>query len=240
MIILAFDSTAKAASVAVCDGEKLLALYNIDNGLTQSELLLPMAENMLKCLKLNFSDVDLLACAVGPGSFTGVRIGVALVKGIAFGRNIPCVAVSTLDELAENLSGLDGIIVPCMDARRQQVYTATYRGKDGKLEKLTEDRAVAISELAEELKAYSNEPIYLSGDGYDVAKRTLSDMGIKVCDTPELLITENAYSIAKIAKRKYDTGEYLTDLEIAPTYLRMPQAERERLERLAKDNNQNQ
>lgn len=240
MIILAFDSTAKAASVAVCDGEKLLALYNIDNGLTQSELLLPMAENMLKCLKLNFSDVDLLACAVGPGSFTGVRIGVALVKGIAFGRNIPCVAVSTLDELAENLSGLDGIIVPCMDARRQQVYTATYRGKDGKLEKLTEDRAVAISELAEELKAYSNEPIYLSGDGYDVAKRTLSDMGIKVCDTPGLLITENAYSIAKIAKRKFDTGEYLTDLEIAPTYLRMPQAERERLERLAKDNNQNQ
>lgn len=240
MIILAFDSTAKAASVAVCDGEKLLALYNIDNGLTQSELLLPMAENMLKSLKLNFSDVDLLACAVGPGSFTGVRIGVALVKGIAFGRNIPCVAVSTLDELAENLSGLDGIIIPCMDARRQQVYTATYRGKDGKLEKLTEDRAVAISELAEELKAYSNEPIYLSGDGYDVAKRTLSDMGIKVCDTPELLITENAYSIAKIAKRKYDTGEYLTDLEIAPTYLRMPQAERERLERLAKDNNQNQ
>ena len=130
MITLAFDSTAKAASVAICDGEKLLALYNIDNGLTQSELLLPMAENMLKSLQLSFSDVELLACAVGPGSFTSVRIGVALVKGIAFARNIPCVAVSTLDELAENLHGLNGIIVPCMDARRQQVYTATYRGRD--------------------------------------------------------------------------------------------------------------
>ena len=235
MITLAFDSTAKAASVAVCDGEKLLALYNIDNGLTQSELLLPMAENTLKSLNLSFSDVELLACAVGPGSFTGVRIGVALVKGIAFGRNIPCIEVSTLDELAENLRGLSGIIVPCMDARRQQVYTATYRGRDGDLEKLTEDRAMAISELAEELRAY-DEPIYLSGDGYAVAKRGLEAAGIKVEATPELLITENAYSVARIAVRKYEKGEYTTDLEIAPTYLRMPQAERERLERLAQQN----
>ena len=235
MITLAFDSTAKAASVAVCDGEKLLALYNIDNGLTQSELLLPMAENMLKSLNLSFSDVELLACAVGPGSFTGVRIGVALVKGIAFGRGIPCVEVSTLDELAENLRGLSGIIVPCMDARRQQVYTATYHGHDGELEKLTEDRAMAISELAEELKAY-DEPIYLSGDGYAVAKRGLETAGIKVEATPELLITENAYSVARIAVRKHEKGEYTTDLEIAPTYLRMPQAERERLERLAQQN----
>ena len=234
MIILAFDSTAKAASVAVADGEKLLALYNIDNGLTQSELLLPMAENMLASLKLTFDDVGLLACSVGPGSFTGVRIGVALVKGIAFGKNIPCVSVSTLDELAENLAGLDGIIVPCMDARRQQVYTATYRGRNGALEKLTEDRAIAISELAEELKTY-DEPIYLSGDGYDVAKRGLEALGVKIKDTPKLLITENAYSVALIAKRMYDEGKYGTDLEIAPTYLRMPQAERERLERLAQE-----
>ena len=236
MITLAFDSTAKAASVAICDGEKLLALYNIDNGLTQSELLLPMAENMLKSLQLSFSDVELLACAVGPGSFTGVRIGVALVKGIAFARNIPCVAVSTLDELAENLHGLNGIIVPCMDARRQQVYTATYRGRDGELEKLTEDRAIAISELAEELRAF-DEPIYLSGDGYAVAKRGLEAAGIKVESTPELLITENAYSVARIAIRKYEKGEYMSDLEIVPTYLRMPQAERERLERLAAQEN---
>jgi tRNA threonylcarbamoyladenosine biosynthesis protein TsaB len=144
MIILAFDSTAKAASVAVCDGEKLLANYNIDNGLTQSELLLPMAENMLASLRLTFDDVDLLACSVGPGSFTGVRIGVALVKGIAFGKNIPCVSVSTLDELAENLKGLEGIIVPTMDARRQQVYTATYRGRGAEIEKLTLDSKFSV------------------------------------------------------------------------------------------------
>ena len=238
MITLAFDSTAKAASVAVTDGDKLLALYNIDNGLTQSELLLPMAENMLKNLKLTFNDVGLLACAVGPGSFTGVRIGVALVKGIAFGKNIPCVAVSTLDELAENLSGLDGIIVPVMDARRQQVYTATYRGKGGTLDKLTPDRAIAISELAQELKEYS-EPIYLVGDGYDVARRGLIAAGVDVKETPKLLITENAYSVALVANRKYEKCETVSDLEIAPTYLRMPQAERERLERLAAESNNN-
>ena len=235
MIILAFDSTAKAASVAVTDDEKLLALYNIDNGLTQSELLLPMAENMLKSLRLSFDDVGLLACAVGPGSFTGVRIGVALVKGIAFGKNIPTIAVSTLDELAENLAGLDGIIVPVMDARRQQVYTATYKGEGGSLKKLTPDRAIAISELAEELKAFS-EPIYLVGDGYEVAKRGLLAAGVAVMETPKLLITENAYSVALVAKRKHEAGEVMSDLEIAPTYLRMPQAERERLERLEKEN----
>ena len=238
MITLAFDSTAKAASVAVCDGDELLALYNIDNGLTQSELLLPMAENMLKSLKLTFDDVNLLACAVGPGSFTGVRIGVALVKGIAFGKNIPCVSVSTLDELAVNLEGLDGIIVPVMDARRQQVYTATYKGEGGSLNKLTPDRAIAISELAEELKCYT-EPIYLVGDGYDVAKRGLMAAGVNVKNTPKLLITENAYSVARVAIRKYENGEATSDLEIAPTYLRMPQAERERLERLAQESKNN-
>lgn len=233
MIILAFDSTAKAASVAITDDDKLLALYNIDNGLTQSELLLPMAENMLANLGIGIDDVGLLACAVGPGSFTGVRIGVALVKGLAFGKNIPCVAVSTLDELAENLNGLTGIIAPVMDARRGQVYTAVYRGNGGKLEKLTEDMAIPITELGNMLKEYARDPIYLSGDGYSTARATLTDMGIKLEDTPHLLITENAYSVAKIAKRLYDEGKATSDLEIQPTYLRMPQAERERLERLA-------
>lgn len=232
MRILAFDSTAKAASVAVSDGDKLLGLYTIDNGLTQSELLLPMAENMLKSLKLSFDDIDLLACSVGPGSFTGVRIGVSLVKGIAFGKNIPCVSVSTLDALAENLQGLEGIVVPCMDARRSQVYTATYRCHDGKVEKLTEDRAMAISDLGEELKSYKNENIYIVGDGYNGVRSILLNMGVSTMTTPELLINENAYSVARVAKKMHEAGESTDDLKIAPTYLRMPQAERERLERL--------
>ena len=113
MKILAFDGTAKAASVAVADGDRVLSVCTVDNGLTQSELLLPMAEDMLKSLKLGFGDIDLFATSVGPGSFTGVRIGVSLIKGLAFGRELPCVEVSTLEALAENLRGLKGIILPC-------------------------------------------------------------------------------------------------------------------------------
>ncbi len=231
MKILAFDSTAKIASVAVTDGDRLLGQYNIDNGLTQSELLLPMAENLLKALKLSYSNIELIAVAVGPGSFTGVRIGVALAKGIAFSKNIPCVAVSTLDELCENISPLRGILAPCMDARRAQVYNALYRSDSSGLTRLTPDRAISLSELANELRAFEGEDIYIAGDGYDVAKKALSADGIKLADTPPLLIAENAYSCARVALKKYNAGEVLTDTELAPTYLRLPQAERERLER---------
>lgn len=237
MITLAFDSTAKVASVAVCEGERLLGLYNVDNGLTQSELLLPMAEDILKALKLSFSDVGLLCAAVGPGSFTGVRIGVALVKGLAFGKNTPCVSVSTIEALAENAAGLEGIIAPVMDARRNQVYTAIFSSDGTALERIMPDSAISFAELAGVLSEYEGKKIYLVGDGYDVAKRALSELGIRVESTPELLRSENAFSIAKIAYRKYTAGDYTDDKNINPTYLRVPQAERERLERLKTEEN---
>ncbi|MBQ8302378.1 MAG: tRNA (adenosine(37)-N6)-threonylcarbamoyltransferase complex dimerization subunit type 1 TsaB [Clostridia bacterium] len=233
MKILAFDGTAKAATVALTDGDRTLGYYTVDNGLTQSELLLPMAENLLSSLKLSFSDVELFATSVGPGSFTGVRIGVSLVKGLAFGKNIPCVGVSTLEALAENLKPLKGILVPCMDARRGQVYSATFRSDGENIERLTEDRAIALSALAEELREYGDECIYLSGDGYEVARRALLAENITLSATPELLILENAVSVAKVAKRSYERGEAVSDSELSPIYLRMPQAERERLEREA-------
>ena len=232
MIILAFESTAKVASVAVCDNERLLAQYNIDNGLTQSELLLPMAEDMLKSLKLSFSDVELLCAAVGPGSFTGVRIGTSLIKGIAFGRDIPCVEVSTLEELAENITPLGDLLVPVMDARRNQAYTAIFASDGENATRITEDAAMSIDELAEMLTQYKDKKIYLSGDGYEVVRRGLTERGIKTEITPALLIAENAYSVAKIAYRKFKNGEYVSDKDVKPTYLRMPQAERERLERI--------
>ena len=231
MITLAFDGTAKVASCAILDGQKVLSLYSIDNGLTQSELLLPMAESMLTALKLSFSDVGLYATAVGPGSFTGVRIGVSLIKGLAFGKNTPCVPVSTLEALAENLAPLDGILVPCMDARRSQVYSAIFKSDGQTLRRITEDRAIAISDLAEELKKYEGKRIYLSGDGYTVALKGLREAGVEVCDTPPLLINENAASVAKVALRKYEEGLTVSDSELSPVYLRLPQAERERLER---------
>ena len=233
MKILAFDGTAKAASVAVCDGDRILGCTTIDNGLTQSELLLPMAEDLLRSLKLSFNNIDIYATSVGPGSFTGVRIGVSLIKGLAFGRDLPCVEISTLEALAENLRGLKGIIVPCMDARRNQVYSATFMSDGESLTRLTEDRAIALTDLANELEAYTETNIYLSGDGYAVAKKALTARGINLESTPELLILENAASVAKVAKRKYESGEYVSDSALSPMYLRMPQAERERLEREA-------
>lgn len=231
--ILAFDGTAKAATVAVSDGDKILGHYTIDNGLTQSELLLPMAENLLKSLKLSFSDIGLFATAVGPGSFTGVRIGVSLVKGLAFGRGVPCTSVSTLEALAENVSGLNGIILPCMDARRGQVYTATFTSDVRGVTRLTEDRAISLSQLAEELKVFEGKPIYLCGDGYEVAKNALEAAGIAICPTPELMICQSGASVARVAYRMWRDGGLTTDTELSPTYLRLPQAERERLEREA-------
>ena len=234
MYTLAFDSSAKIASVAVMADDKIVASYNIDNGLTQSELLLPMAEDMLKSLGLKFSDIGLFATSVGPGSFTGVRIGVSLVKGLAFGRGVPCVSVSTLDALAENLNGLSGIIAPCMDARRSQVYTAIYSSDGEKISKLTEDMAISITELYERLSAY-DEDIYIVGDGYDIVKKKLSELGLQAKNTPRDIRLENAASVARIAYRRYSAGEYISDGEISPTYLRLPQAERERLERINKE-----
>lgn len=232
MITLAFDSTAKAASVAITDGERPLAVYTIENGLTQSELLLPMAESALKALKLTFSDVELLAASVGPGSFTGVRIGTALVKGIAFGKNIPCASVSTLEALAQNLSGIDGIVAPVMDARRGQVYTAIFASTGGGIERITEDIAISIEELAEKLSPYVGErKIYLCGDGYNVVKRAFQRLDLHTENTPPLLLSENAYSVAVAAQRIYERGECTSDTEHNPTYLRIPQAERERLEK---------
>ena len=235
MYTLAFDSSAKVASVAVMADDRIIASYSIDNGLTQSELLLPMAEDMLKSLGLKFSDIELFATSVGPGSFTGVRIGVSLVKGLAFGRSVPCVAVSTLDALAENLMGLSGIIVPCMDARRSQVYTAIYSSDGEDMSKLTEDMAISITELYERLLSLGNQDIYISGDGYDIVKKKFSEFGLQVKSTPHNLRLENAASVAKIAYKKYYSGEYTSDGELSPTYLRLPQAERERLERINKE-----
>ena len=236
MKILAFDSTAKTASVALLDDRRMVALFNIDNGLTQSELLLPMAEDLLKRCKIDFDDIDMVCCSEGPGSFTGVRIAVALVKGIALGRDLPCVGVSTLEALCANAEGLSGIIVPVMDARRGQVYTAVFKSDDEGCKRVTEDCAIAITELYEKLSEFSGTPIYLVGDGYEVAYKGLSSLGLKLERTPELLKAQNAYSIGRLAYDKYKNGNFTKDTEISPTYLRVPQAERERLERIEKEN----
>ncbi|MBQ7387698.1 MAG: tRNA (adenosine(37)-N6)-threonylcarbamoyltransferase complex dimerization subunit type 1 TsaB [Clostridia bacterium] len=232
MITLAFDSTAAVASVAVIDDGRVLGECTINNGLTQSELLLPMAEDLLKTLGLTFDSVGLYAAAAGPGSITGVRIGVSLIKGLAFGKNIPCVEVSTLEALAENLVPLNAVLCPAMDARRAQVYNAIFECDGENVKRITPDRAISLAELADELRAYGDRKIYVSGDGYTVVHRALAEVGVVLQKTPRAMISASAASVGLVAERKYAHGEFVSDSELSPIYLRLPQAERERLEKM--------
>ena len=229
MIILALDSTAQTGAVALCRDEKLIASFTLNTGNTHSETLLPSVEVVLKLGDMTVDDVDLFAISKGPGSFTGVRIGAATVKGMAFGKDKPCIGVSTLEALAYNLRGFSGIACPVMNARRSQVYNALFRVENGKIERLCPDRAIALTELAEELAAYGDTPIYLSGDGYDMTREALASCNLG--NTPEELIYQSGYSVAMCALAAYEAGERTTDAELVPTYLRLPQAERERLEK---------
>ncbi len=228
MKILAFDSTAVTASVAVAEDERLLAEITLNNGNTHSETLLPMAEALFRMLSITADDIDLFATSSGPGSFTGVRIGAATLKGMAFGRGKPCVGVSTLEALAYNLRTHKGIICPVMNARRSQVYTAIFESDGEKLTRLVEDMAIAAEELDQRLLSY-NLPVYLVGDGIEVALECFKK-------TRPIAASENeryqsGYSVSQIALASYKEGKYTSDAEVSATYLRLSQAERERLEK---------
>lgn len=227
--ILALDSTAEVSTVAVCNGERLLSEITINTGNTHSQTLLPSVEQALKMAGITVDDIDIFACSTGPGSFTGVRIGVATIKGIAYGKNKTCISVSTLEALAYNLLGLDGVICPVMNARRSQVYNALFECNGGKLTRICPDRAISISELDDEL-SQRESPIYLCGDGYDITQKGFGKT--KTCLVPVRYRYQSAYSVAQIAIEKYENGEQLTDAELAPIYLRPSQAERERQAKL--------
>ena len=229
MLILAFESTAKAASAALVRDGKLVSQYSQCSGLTHSRTLLPMGEDMLKNAELTLGDVDLLAVAHGPGSFTGVRIGVSMVKGLAWAGDKPCVGVSTLEAMAWHGLAAGGLICPVMDARRSQVYNALFRIQDGRPVRLTEDRPIALEELAEELKAFG-ESAFLIGDGAELSFRALTDRGVPCVLAPENLRMQSAWGVAMAAQDKRP-GNADT---LLPVYLRLSQAERERQERLQK------
>lgn len=225
MKILALDSTALTAAVALCDDEKLIANYTLNNLNTHSETLLPMVESVLKLSGLTTNEIDLFACAAGPGSFTGVRIGAATIKGLAFAKNAPCIGVSALEALAYNLRFCDGVICPMMNARRGQVYNAVFEG--GK--RLCDDRALSVEELAKSLES-EKKNIWFCGDGAFLIKPFVEGKE-NAKFAPETLIYPSGYSVAMCALEAYRNGVRTTAEELAPTYLRLPQAERERLER---------
>ena len=230
MLILAFESSAKAASVALCRDGHLISQYSQCSGLTHSRTLLPMAEDMLKNAELSLDKVDLFAVAHGPGSFTGIRIGVSTVKGLAWAADKPCVGVSTLEAMAWHGLAAGGLVCPVMDARRSQVYNALFQVENGRPVRLCEDRPIALSQLAEELQAL-NAPVFLVGDGAELAEKYLREQAIPCTVAPENLRWQSAWGVAMAAMDKTPGNADA----LLPVYLRLSQAERERQERLAKE-----
>ena len=227
MLILAFESSARPASVALLRDGSLLSQYSQCSALTHSRTLLPMAEDMLKNAELTIGDVDLFAVAHGPGSFTGVRIGVSTVKGLAWAANKPCVGVSTLEAMAWHGLAAGGVVCPVMDARRSQVYNALFEIRGGKPVRLCEDRPIALEELAPQLRELDS-PAFLVGDGAAITARYLETVGIPFRMAPENLVWQSAWGVAMAAAdREPGTADSLL-----PVYLRLSQAERERQERL--------
>ena len=230
MLILAFETTAKAGSVALLEDGKLLAENYQNTGLTHSQTLMVMAEDMLKAAGKTMADVSAVAVAEGPGSFTGVRIGVAAAKGLSWGSEIPCYGVSTLESMARTLGTYQGYVCPVMDARRSQVYNALFYVNRGELERKTEDRAIALSDLAEELNALE-EPIFLVGDGSVLTYNTLKDSIPGLVLPPEHRMHQRASGVALAAAEKIAAGDPGDGAALTPNYLRLSQAERERMEK---------
>ena len=230
MLILALESSAKAASAALARDGALLELAFRNDGLTHSRTLLPMAEDLLKNAELKLQDVDLFAVAHGPGSFTGIRIGVSTVKGLSWACDKPCVGVSTLEAMAWHGLSAGGLVCPVMDARRSQVYNALFSIENGRPVRLTEDRPISLEELAQELASY-DWPAFLVGDGAEMSYDYLTARGFDCVLAPENLRMQSAWGVAMAAVDK----EPGTADTLLPVYLRLSQAERERLERLEKE-----
>ena len=230
MLILAFETSAKAASVALHDGQKLLAESYQNTGMTHSQTLMVMAEDVLKQCGKTAADVTAVAVAEGPGSFTGVRIGAAAAKGFAWGREIPCYGISTLEAMAHSLGIYQGYVCPVMDARRAQVYNALFYVNHGEIARVAPDRAIALADLGTELKNLS-EPIFLVGDGSNLCYNTLLKEVPHLVLPTEHRMHQRAVGVALLAAKQAAWGMAPGGAELTPNYLRLSQAEREKLER---------
>ena len=230
MLILAFETSAKAASVALHDGKKLLGEAYQNTGMTHSQTLMVMAEDLLKQCGKTAADVTAVAVAEGPGSFTGVRIGAAAAKGFAWGAEIPCYGISTLEAMAESLGIYQGYVCPVMDARRAQVYNALFYVNQGEISRVAPDRAISLADLGAELNNLS-EPVFLVGDGSNLCYNTLSEEVSRLVMPPEHRAHQRAVGVAVLAARQAAQGLTPGGAELLPNYLRLSQAEREKLER---------
>ena len=228
MKILALESSAKSVSAAVLDSGIVLASAYQNTGLTHSRTLMPLVDVMLKNSDIPLEEIGLVAVAAGPGSFTGLRIGVSAAKGLAWTLDVPCCAVSTLEAMAQNLRHMDATVICAMDARRNQVYNAVFSAHGGTLNRMTPDRAIGLPELAAELKNDEKEKI-LVGDGAKLCYTYLQENGIPCRMAPAALVMQNAVGVAQAAEEMAARGETVSARELVPNYLRLSQAERERL-----------
>ena len=230
MRILAFETSAKAASVALLEDGKLVGESYQNTGLTHSQTLMVMAQDLMNQCGVSVSEVDAVAVANGPGSFTGVRIGVAAAKGFAWGKQLPCYGVSTLEAMAHSLGIWQGYICPVMDARRNQVYNALFYVNHGEITRVEADRAIALEDLGAQLKTLEG-PIFLVGDGSSLCHNRLGGVITNLVLPPEHRIHQRATGVGLVAHKLSQAGADADANGLSPNYLRLSQAERERLER---------
>ncbi len=230
MKILGIDSSAKSASVAITENGKILSSFFVNTGLTHSQTLMPMIDNALKCADIKLEEIDLIAVNKGPGSFTGVRIGVAAAKGIADTASIKCCGVSTLESMVYNLLPFDCIACAVMDARCNQVYTALFKIENGKVLRITDDTALSVDELGRQLNEY-DLPVILVGDGAELCYKILNTDVENPSLSFEAYRYQNAVGVCFAAE---NTDKYTDAFELVPEYLRLPQAERELKNKLKK------
>lgn len=231
MNILAVESSGMVAAAALVKGEKVVGEFLLDHGKTHSQQLMPIIDQLIRALDMDPRDIDVFAVSEGPGSFTGLRIGIATVKGLAQALDKPVVGIPTLDGLAYNLSGWKGLICPIMDARREQVYTSIYRSKSGKdplddgPDRLADYMALPVVQLIERLKAYK-EPVMFNGDGvYSYWKLIEDELGERALRAPINLMVQRASSIALLGLNMAQSGGAHSYVGLVPFYLRKSQAE---------------
>lgn len=231
MNILAIDASGIAGSAAYIKNGKLAGEYYFCDKLTHSQTIMPMLEHMKTLINLKFEEVDAVAVTSGPGSFTGLRIGVTAAKTLALALNVPIIGVPTLDVIAGGICFTEHFICPIMDARRNQVYTAVYQHKDGQLERLTEHCAADINEQLEKLNEYDGQIIFM-GDGVNVYKEVIQEkLGNKALFAPSFCNLQHASVLADRAEKLFVEGKGEDPSTFVPMYLRKSQAEREKEER---------
>lgn len=232
MKILGIDSSGLVASAAIADEKNIIAEFTVNNKQTHSQTLLPMIEKVVDMSGIELEQIDAIAIAAGPGSFTGLRIGSATAKGIGLALKKPIVSVPTLEGLAYRVGVFDGLICPIMDARRGQVYTGIYKADSDGLTCLSEQKAVDIHDILKELEEYDEKVIFL-GDGVEVHRETIeNELKNEFVFAPVHLSKQSAAAVAVLGSIYFEQGKAESADEHKPIYLRKSQAEREREERL--------